>query len=117
MTMTDPHISVRIEQLERANRLWKRLALGALTALLLIVATAIALVIVRSHQVQVEQDRAEQALREVERQRDAARELAEQNAKQEAEAKNQLQRALYAEQIARAQAAWDAENARREKNP
>jgi hypothetical protein len=115
--MIDPQISNRIERLERANRLWKRLALGAFTALLLVVVTVIALVIVRSHQAQVAQDRAEQALREVERQREAARELAEQNARQEAEAKNQLQRALYAEEIARAQAAWDAENARREKKP
>jgi hypothetical protein len=117
--MTDPQTSALINQLERATRWWKRLALGALATLLFVVLGGAVTLFVRSQQIEAEHSRAEQALREAEAQRDAERAQAEQ-ARREAEAqRDQAQRYLYAHHIALAQREWAAENERRsqKKNP
>jgi len=95
--MTDPQTSTVINQLERTSRWWKRLALGALAALSMILLIGIAAVDSQRQQIRAEHERAEQALREAEAQR------------------NQAQRALYANHIALAEREW-ADASRRPAN-
>src|SRR5215831_9064998 len=96
--MTDPQTLAMIERLERARRWWKRLALGALLALLLVFWFGVTTVASQRQQIRAEHERAEQAIREAEAQRDQAR------------------RALYFSHIALAEREWAARE-RRENNP
>jgi hypothetical protein len=117
--MTDPQASALIDRLERAARWWKRLALGALATLLLVVLVGAVVAIVRARQVEAERGRAEEALRELEAQRDAERAQAEQ-ARREAEAqREQTQRILYVHELSLAHREWAAEHDRQgqKKNP
>jgi hypothetical protein len=117
--MTDPQTGALIDRLERAARWWKRLALGAVATLLLVLLAGAVAFFVRAQRIEAEHDRAEQALHEVEAQRDAEHAQAEQ-ARREAEAqRDQAQRYLYAHHVALAQREWAAENERRsqKRNP
>ena len=96
--MNDPETIAMIDQLKRARRLWKRLALGAVAALLLGGSLAGTTIISQRQQIRAEHQRAEHALREAEAQKDQAR------------------RALYVSNIALAEREWAASE-RREKNP
>jgi hypothetical protein len=88
--MTDPQTDAVIDRLERARRRWKRLAVGALAALGMVLLSGAAVVSSQRQQIRAEQARAEQALRDAEAQR------------------NQAQRALYASRIALAEHEWAA---------
>jgi hypothetical protein len=83
--MTDPQTLALINRLERAHRCWKRLALGALAALLLVLFVGSAIFVFHRQQIRAEQQRAEQAIREAD------------------EHKQQVQRMLYYSQIALAE--------------
>src|SRR5262249_20857601 len=97
--MTDPQTLARIDQLERARRWWKRLALGALAALLMVFSFGVPTVVSQRQQIRAEHERAEQALREAEAQRDQAR------------------RALDFSNVALAQQAWSAAGQRKDGGP
>jgi hypothetical protein len=96
--MTDPQTLAIIDRLERARRRWKRLALCGLVALLLVCSLGVTTVVCQRQQIRAEHERAQQALREAEAQKDQAR------------------RALYFSHIALAEREWAA-NERRENNP
>jgi hypothetical protein len=96
--MTDPQTLAMIDQLERARRRWKRLALGGLAALLLVCSLGFTAVHFQRQQIRAEHERAEQARKEAEAQKD------------------QTQRALYFSHIALAEREWAASE-RRDKNP
>jgi hypothetical protein len=70
--MIDPQTSTLIKRLERSSRWWKRLALGAMVALVMVLLTGAATIISQRQQIQAEQQRTEQALREAEAQKDQA---------------------------------------------
>ena len=96
--MTNPQTLALIDRVERARRRWKRLALGALAALLLVCSLGVAAVVSQRQQVRAEHERAEQALREAEAHREQSRQV------------------LYFSHIALAEREWAARE-RREKNP
>jgi hypothetical protein len=96
--MTDPQTDAVIHRLERARWWWKRLAVGALAALFMVLLIGAAVVGSRWQQIRAEHERAEQALREAETQRD------------------QAQQALYFSHIALAEREWAA-NPRQENTP
>jgi hypothetical protein len=97
--MTDPQTLAVIDRLERARRLWKRLALGALAALLVVCSLGVSTIISQWQQVRAEHERAEQALREAEAQKDQAR------------------RALYVSQVALAEREFADASRRQEHRP
>ena len=97
--MTDPQTLALIDRVERARRRWKRLALGALAALLLVCSLGVAAVVSERQQVRAEHERAEQALREAEAQRD------------------QAERALYFSHSALAEREWAAPGKRQDNSP
>jgi hypothetical protein len=97
--MTDPQILTRIDQLERARRWWKGLALGALAALLLVFLFGVTTFAALRAQIRAEHERAEQNFREAEAQRDQAR------------------RALYVSNLALAQREWSAASQRQDEGP
>jgi hypothetical protein len=66
--MTDPQTLALINRLERAHRQWKRLALGALTALLLVLFVGGVTAVFYRQQIRAEQERAQQAIREAQEQ-------------------------------------------------
>jgi hypothetical protein len=86
--MFDPETNTVIDRLERARRWWKSLALGALTILFVVFSIGVATIIFQRKQIQMEQERTEQALREAEDQSKQAR------------------RALYYHQISLAEREW-----------
>ena len=96
--MTDPQTLALIDRVERARRRWKRLALGALAALLGAGSLGVPTIISQRQQIRAEHERAEQALREAEAHREQARQ------------------ALYFSHIALAEREWAARE-RRENNP
>ena len=71
--MIDPQTDTVINRLERARRRWKSLALGALAVLFMVSMIGAAAIISQRKQIQVEQERTEQALKEAEAQREQAR--------------------------------------------
>jgi hypothetical protein len=95
--MTDPQTIALISRLERAQRHWKRLAQGALTALFLVLLTGSVTAVLQQQRIRATQARAEQAMREAEEQR------------------QQVQRMLYANQIGLAQQALESQH--RDHNP
>jgi hypothetical protein len=97
--MTDPQTVAMIERLDRARRRWKRLALGALAAFLVVGSLGVPTIIFQRQQIRAEHERAEQALREAEAQ------------------KYQARRALYFSHIARAEREWAAASKRPDDNP
>ena len=88
--MTDPQALAMIDRLERARRRWKSLAVAALAALLLVGSWGVTNAVSQRQQIRAEHERAEQALREAEAQRD------------------QAERALYFRHIALAEREWAA---------
>jgi hypothetical protein len=88
--MIDPQTNTLIDRLERAHRWWRSLALGALAVLFMVFLIGGATIISQRKQIDVEQERTEQALREAEAQREQAR------------------RALYYHQISLAEREWSA---------
>jgi hypothetical protein len=88
--MIDPETNTVIERLDRARRWWKSLALGALAVLFMVLLIGVAMIISQRKQIQVEQERTEQALREAEAQSQQAR------------------RVLYYHQISLAEREWAA---------
>jgi hypothetical protein len=86
--MIDPETNIVIERLERARRWWKSLAIGALGVLFMVLLIGAATIVSQRQQMQVEQERFEQALREAEAQSERAR------------------RVLYYHQISLAQREW-----------
>ena len=86
--MFDPETSTVIDRVERARRRWKSLALGALAILFVVFSIGAATIISQRQQIQMEQERTEQALREAEDQSKQAR------------------RALYYHQISLAEREW-----------
>jgi hypothetical protein len=70
--MLDPQTHTLIERLERSSRWWKRLALGAMVSLFMVLLTAGATIVTQRQQIQAEHQRTEQALREADDQRDQA---------------------------------------------
>jgi hypothetical protein len=97
--MTDPQTLAMIGRLERARRLWKRLALGAVAALFLVCSWGVPTIVSQRQQIWAEHERAEQALREAEAQRD------------------QAERALYFSHIALAEREWAAPGKRQDNSP
>ena len=73
--MTNLQTLALIDRVERARRRWKRLALGALAALLLVCSLGVAAVVSERQQVRAEHERAEQALRESEAHRELSRQV------------------------------------------
>src|SRR5438445_1406822 len=71
-TMIDPQTTTLIKRLERSSRCWKRLALGAMVALFMVLLTGAATIVSQRLQIQAEHQRTEQALREAEAQREQA---------------------------------------------
>jgi hypothetical protein len=88
--MIDPETNTVIDRLERARRWWRSLALGTLAVLFMACLIGAATMISQRKQIQTEQQRTEQALREAEAQREQAR------------------RALYYHQISLAEREWAA---------
>ena len=88
--MIDPETNTVIQRLERARRWWKSLALGALAILCMVFLIGAATIISQRKQIQVEQERTEQALSEAEAQSQQAR------------------RVLYFHQISLAEREWAA---------
>jgi hypothetical protein len=97
--MTDPQTLAKIDRLERTRRWWRRLALGALAALLLVCLWGVPTVVSQRQQIGAEHERAEQALRDAEAQR------------------VQAQRALYVSQLALAEREWSTAGHRPNDNP
>jgi hypothetical protein len=97
--MTDLQTLAMIGRLERARQLWKRLALGALAALLVVGSWGVPTILSQRQQIRAEHERAEQALRDAEAQRD------------------QAERALYFSHIALAEREWAAASNRPDDNP
>jgi len=73
--MIDPEPNIVIERLERARRWWKSLALVASAVLFIVLFIEAATLISQRKQIQLEQERAEQALRDAEAQREQARRM------------------------------------------
>ena len=71
--MTEPQASTLISRLERANRRWKKLAFGALAALFVVLVLGISIIATQQQTIRAEQERAEQAMREAEDQKDQVR--------------------------------------------
>ena len=88
--MIDPETNTVIHRLERARRWWRSLALGALAVLFMVFLIGSATIISQRKQIQVEQERTEQALSEAEAQSQQAR------------------RVLYFHQISLAEREWSA---------
>jgi len=86
--MFDPETNTVIDRLERARRWWKSLALGALAILFVVFSFGTATIISQRKQIQLEQARTEQALKEADAQRQQAR------------------RSLYYHQISLAEREW-----------
>jgi len=97
--MTDPHTLALINQWERAHRRWKRLALGAMAALLLVLPVAGVTAVFQWQQIRTEQERTERASQEAEVLRD------------------QVRRTLYYSQIALAERELAAGIQRRDNKP
>jgi hypothetical protein len=89
--MTEPNA----EQLLRASRRWRRIALVALTALVLAVAGWSATAVVQWRQMRAAQEQAEKAKEDADRARDAER-----------QARERAEQALYASQIHLAEKAF-----------
>jgi hypothetical protein len=70
--MIDPQTNTLIKRLERSSRWWKRLALGAMFALVMVLLTGAVTIISQRQQIQAEHQQTEQALREAEAQKDQA---------------------------------------------
>jgi hypothetical protein len=60
--MTDPQTRTLIKRLERSSRWWKRLALVAIVALVMVLLAGAATIISQRQQIQAEHQRTEQAL-------------------------------------------------------
>jgi hypothetical protein len=97
--MTDPQTVAMIDRLDRARRRWKRLAFGALAAFLVVCSLGVTTIISQRQQIRAEHERAEQALRDAEAQRDQAR------------------RALYVSHVAVAEREWAAAGQHQGDNP
>jgi hypothetical protein len=68
--MVDPQ--ALIKRLERSSRWWKRLAIGAMVGLFIVLLTGGAMIVSQWQEIQAEHQRTEQALREAEAQKDQA---------------------------------------------
>src|SRR4051794_27121047 len=88
-----------IDRLQRANRRWRRVALGAITGLVLVLVMATALSAVAYQ-------RAKQARLEAQAQRERAEEAMQDALRQALQARAEVERALYVERIQAAHEAW-----------
>src|SRR5262249_8678785 len=71
--MTELQMRARINELERARCRWKRFAFGALAALVLVLFVGGVTAVFQRQQIRAEQQRAQQAIQEVEDLREQAR--------------------------------------------
>jgi|SRR4051812_44818543 flagellar biosynthesis/type III secretory pathway M-ring protein FliF/YscJ len=107
--MSEPQADVLVDQLRRANRRWKLLALGTLAALVLAVVGLTTLTVARAARARAAEATARA---EAEQARQAAKDALEESAT----AKRHADQILYASNLQRATQAWD-EGAREKQKP
>jgi len=107
--MPEPQADILIDQLRRANRRWKILALGTLAALVLAIVGLTTFTVVQAARAR---DAEKAARAEAEQSRQETKEALENAVR----VRSQLEQHIYASRIQMAQQAWE-ENTRKQKKP